>query len=87
MKLQFGTEPKICRKCRIHHYENCDECLGFGFYVREGTETAGRIVTTMVTAAMAHDGLPIGATEKLCPNCGSGMRGVPVVTSSSPIGG
>jgi len=23
---------KLCTKCEVHHYENCPECFGFGYY-------------------------------------------------------
>ncbi len=26
-----GTH-RICKKCKINHYENCDTCAGFGVY-------------------------------------------------------
>lgn len=26
------SEYRICKKCAIHHYENCESCFGFGVY-------------------------------------------------------
>ena len=64
---------RICRKCPIEHYENCETCYGFGVRYVEGKEFAT---------------IPISAEETIeakgelkefsdCPECGSNYLGLP----------
>lgn len=71
---------RICTTCRIHHYENCHTCFGFGVYRDEG-----RLIA--ITVADAHGRPPIYLDYVIsnshleyaiaCPECGSGLDGVP----------
>jgi len=60
---------RICIKCPIDHYENCDTCFGFGVYIIDD-------VTYPISASDAH-------SEEFrhpvwqCPECGSTIKGVP----------
>jgi RNA polymerase subunit RPABC4/transcription elongation factor Spt4 len=64
----------VCTKCRIHHYDNCPRCLGFG--LRTNT-----IEDVPITAQQAH-GIGNPGDEPLpewkpCPVCGSTPQGIP----------
>lgn len=63
---------RICRKCKIHHYENCGSCFGFGFYSPRCCP--GKLY--LVTALEAHDGSFDGEIHP-CPECGSIVAGLP----------
>lgn len=62
-------EYRICRKCKIHHYENCPECYGFGVYNIEGFPP--------ISAADAHD-KDFKYGIHCCPFCGSTEKGLPI---------
>ncbi len=75
-------ELRVCAKCRIHHYENCPNCYGFGMYVGSKSHLVP------VTAAEAHGDLVNWLKEEMtplaerqlrdCPVCGSSSLGLPV---------
>lgn len=71
-------EPlRICTKCRIPHYENCPDCLGFGQY-RKAVDGATRVAifaTHPVSAAQAHGDRPAPPNLEPCPTCGSTING------------
>lgn len=58
-------ELRICRKCEIHHFENCPACFGFGV-------KAGGVP---VTAEEAHSGEMLISFR--CPICNSTHFGLP----------
>ncbi len=33
MKNNLGQEHRVCKKCPIHHVENCTTCFGFGLKI------------------------------------------------------
>jgi hypothetical protein len=39
----------LCTKCEVHHYENCPECFGFGYYKNKNND---------------HVPIPAGEAEK-----------------------
>lgn len=61
-------KPKICKKCRIWHVENCPECYGFG--IKKYTEDG----PIPVTAREAHDNLIKDFIK--CPVCGGTPLGI-----------
>ena len=61
---------RICTACRIHHYENCGTCFGFGMYPgRDGS-------LVPISAGAAHSG-EFPGNWATCPECDSGPAGVP----------
>lgn len=67
------TDFRICTSCKVHHYENCPQCAGFGLMKRPFEPDF-------------PNGIPIFAFEgmegptpewKPCPHCGSTPAGVP----------
>lgn len=72
------TDYRVCTGCKIHHYENCNSCFGFGVYTipKRGNELFP------IIAAEAHKTVPVRAKElggKLlpCPECKSTIKGAP----------
>ena len=66
-------EYRICTKCEIHHYENCESYYGFGVYKISSRKDEA----FPVTAGEAIEGdLPHGLVLA-CPECGSTEEGVP----------
>lgn len=63
-------EYRICRGCKIHHYENCRTCFGFGVY-DNGKDTP-------VSAANAHD-KDFLCDVVSCPECKSTAKGMPIL--------
>jgi len=59
------TDLRICTECKIHHYENCPKCFGFGVF-ENGTP---------VIASEAHY-KTFTRPVVPCPYCGSGIDGV-----------
>lgn len=69
----YPHEPlRVCLSCRVKHYENCPDCLGWGRYVSEhdGERYA-------VFAAQAHGGARVPGKLEPCPTCGSTINGPP----------
>lgn len=64
--MQDRKEYRICTDCKIHHYENCETCFGFGLTLYNIPITAAE--------AMGYEKLP---EWKLCPECGSTPKGIP----------
>jgi hypothetical protein len=62
---------RICWRCKIPHYENCESCFGFGVY--KIADRPG--VAYPVTAGEAHDET-LKSPVILCPECGSGIHGL-----------
>ena len=60
-------EHRICTKCRIHHYENCESCFGFGVYLLK----LGDAVTGGDAARKRFKSVVIP-----CPECGSTEKGI-----------
>ena len=82
----YPDEPlRLCsHMCRIPHYENCPDCLGFGLYRRApGSEPAP------VMAAEAHGEPQLGSHHPTPPNlepcstCGSTIKGLPEIALCS----
>jgi len=65
------TEYRVCTKCAIHHYENCNTCFGFGVYVE--TTVDGLIP---INAHAAHT-KQFRHTPTHCPECLSTSAGLP----------
>ena len=63
---------RICASCEIIHYENCNNCFGFGVYV------AGNGELYPVTANEAIETKVFRGELQACPECGSTVAGVPV---------
>jgi hypothetical protein len=61
--LSDGESLRICTSCPEPHFENCDECFGFGLKVGVTMPLA------LVNAAEAFDGTT--AEPRPCPACGS----------------
>ena len=60
---------RICTACRIHHYENCGTCFGFGMYPgRDGS-------LVPISAGAAHSG-EFPGNWATCPECDSGPEGL-----------
>ena len=64
---------RICTKCEIHHYENCETCFGFGVY-------RSNSYLYPIPARDAHEGNDIKNSEP-CPECGSTVEGYPKLES------
>jgi hypothetical protein len=71
--VSIGQRPfTICTKCDIPHYDNCEDCYGFG--VRPWPD--GPVKHVPVSAGAAIEGeAPADAIP--CPTCGSTTKGVP----------
>ena len=69
-------EYHICTECKIHHYENCDTCFGFGVYKNPNCTEQFPI-----TAGVAHD-LHLSPIKGAlpCPECKSTLKGLPTNT-------
>jgi len=65
----MSEKYRVCTKCKIHHYENCGTCFGFGLK-RE-------IPNSPINAScvMGDDMLPEWIE---CPECGSTPAGIPL---------
>ena len=59
---------RICKKCDVWHFENCDTCFGFGL----------KSNNTPISAGMAHDLRLTNSIEntKPCPECHSTIYGI-----------
>lgn len=68
----MNKEYRICTKCLIHHYENCNTCFGFGIY--EPDDSPGK--TFPVIAAAAHGFIAIHGKFLPCPECDSTIKGI-----------
>lgn len=70
---------RICKECEVHHYENCENCSGFGVY----TVVRHPGKTFPVLSGDTHQG-KVGKWRP-CPECGSIPAGLPgeVITSMS----
>lgn len=69
----YPQDPlRICTSCRIPHYENCPDCVGWGRYrsINDGKPYP-------VQAAEAHGEAPPSPKLEPCPTCGSTIKGVP----------
>lgn len=64
----------VCRKCEIHHYDNCPDCFGFG--LRRSVRLDGTLVPLIAREAVQRRG-EVSEWLKPCPTCGSTARGVP----------
>ena len=69
----FRDELRVCTKCKIHHYENCNFCFGFGVYSVE--DKPGELFP--VAAYEAHGGKGFRGKVQTCPECGSTVNGIP----------
>jgi hypothetical protein len=63
---------RICKKCGIHHYENCGTCFGFGL---RRDLFSKRFMA--VSAGEAHFGFTVPTDLVACPECGSTIKGLP----------
>lgn len=75
----FGYEKvvpskyRVCTKCKVMHYENCETCFGFGLYT-----TAGMYLAYPLSESKAIDGIGTDVTKLFpCPECKSTNKGVP----------
>jgi len=76
------SEPKvyrICTTCRIHHYENCESCFGFGVYP-DSRQHDFEDNLVPINAGAAHDGTS-PSNWVPCPECGSTPTGLPTETA------
>ena len=64
---------RICKKCAIHHFENCGSCFGFGVY--SVPDRPGEVFP--VTAGEAIETKAFRGEVKACPECGSTVMGLP----------
>jgi hypothetical protein len=61
---------RICQKCKIEHYENCQTCLGFGV---KSELHYGELVPII-----AYDAIHGTVTDwRECPTCHSTIKGIP----------
>ena len=58
---------RICKKCAIRHYENCETCFGFGLYDRDAYHP--------ISASDAIEG-KLEFPVRPCPECGSTEKGL-----------
>jgi hypothetical protein len=65
---------KICTKCKIHHYENCGTCFGFGVFDRKNE--FDKYVPVAAYEAY-YEGFIDGCIP--CPECRSTRNGIPVM--------
>ena len=68
---------RICTKCKIHHYENCSACFGFGV-VRSVHHIDKLIPISANEAYMIIDAASEFNMQWLhCPECNSTPYGIP----------
>ena len=65
------AELRIYTKCRIHHYENCNTCAGFGVY---SVENRLRELFPVI-ASEVHEKKFRGKVQ-VCPECKSTVLGL-----------
>jgi hypothetical protein len=73
--MDITKKYRICRKCDIHHYENCQSCFGFGVYLSKNGN--GIIPVSAGQAIWRDDGRGIIGKVRACPECGSTIEGMP----------
>lgn len=72
------SDFRVCtHNCRVPHYEDCPDCVGFGRFRRA---PGGEVAIVMAGEAMGTDTLPPGAELFPCPTCKSTIKGLPDMT-------
>jgi len=66
------TDYKICTRCSIHHFSNCDTCFGFGI---KKDDSVG-VIPIAACEAMWPNLSPLPEWEA-CPECHSTPLGMP----------
>ena len=74
---------RICKKCAIHHFENCGSCFGFGVY--SVPDRPGEVFP--VTAGEAIETKAFRGEVKACPECGSTVMGLPNKARTGQVAG
>ena len=74
---------RICKKCAIHHFENCCSCFGFGVY--SVPDRPGEVFP--VTAGEAIETKAFRGEVKACPECGSTVMGLPNKARTGQVAG
>lgn len=69
----ISEKYRVCKKCAVHHYENCGTCFGFGVYELE--TRPGEL--SPVIADEAINTHIFRGTLKPCPECKSTEKGLP----------
>lgn len=64
---------RICKKCEIHHFENCGSCFGFGVYSVK--DRPGELFPVTASEAMIEK--VYRGEVQACPECGSTTLGMP----------
>ena len=65
------NEYRVCKKCDVHHYENCYSCFGYG------VRLASELPISAIEAEMLRQIHGANLYSKACPECGSTYQGLP----------
>lgn len=66
--FEIKSKYRVCSKCKIRHYENCESCWGFGVYSSTPWNAVHAIEA--ISGNLKGPVLP-------CPECRSTEKGVP----------